>query len=609
MPKQRLQVDSGVNPVGLSAPSAPVDAFERPVDPAATAAGQLASALSKLAPSLLGFSNTLQEKSNATQEAAGRAEAARLHQEGLDYAKEVKAGRLKLNDNPFFQAGLQEVQGSNAADQFNTDMMMAMGANESLKTSTDINEYRQFATQFASQWREQHRTDSASARFLAGFSSKSTAWMANNERIWASQANGRATMQAHQAIFGQLKTHTLTELGRGTPVAKIVADFESSFQFWSNLGVNGRAIKQAQFDAVVSAAQELSQSQDIHQVRMAMQALDLLRTIPGGPKGTLSLSAQDWAQEGFLNALGSVSTQVNQAERTESQRIAAVKDQAGDDILSAAANALTNDRYTPRSQFVLAMAAQDPGKLGALNGLFDGANENWTSNRALKDSLARRIFGPNPPTKLEIAQSVRNGGITFSDMVQLNAQLENATSGAGKAIQNEDALVDALKDLPSIFTITLGNGSIWANGETISNVRADMTAQFIAWRQGAGKDADELTKIEWLHNLLQSEIARDRQRNPAAGVTNPTPAVLTPGATKPSGEIVAPVWENTVILSAPQFALLQAPQRDSTGRVTMSPELQQIINQYNLNTPSKLRAFILAQKRLLLQSANSPATP
>lgn len=609
MPKQRLQVDSGIRPVGLAAPSAPVDAFERPVDPSATAAGQLASALAKLSPSLLGLTNVLQEKSNAAQEAAGRAEASRLHQEGLDYAKEVKAGRIKLNDNPFFQAGLQEVQGSNAADQFNTDLMMAMGQNEALKTSTDINEYRQFATQFSAQWREQHQTDRANGRFLRGFSSKADAWMANNERIWASQANGRAVGQMHNTIFSQLKTHTLTELGRGTPVAQIVADFESSFQFWSRLGGNGRLIKQAQFDAVVAAARDLSQSQDIHQVRMAMQALDLLRTIPGGPRGAGSLSSQDWADADFQAARASISTQVGQAENDENQRLAAARDKAGDDILAAAAVALSQNRYTPRSTFVTQMAAQDPGKLGALNSIFEASRESYASNRALKDSLFQRIFGQNPPTKAEIAQSVRNGGITFEDAVQLNAQLDNMSStGAGKAISNEDALVDALKDLSSIFTIRIGESGLYANGETIANVRATMTAQYISWRQGAGKDADENTKIEWLNNLLQSQIDRYNRsgRDPLAGFTNPNPAVTTPGATKPTGELQTPTWETTAVLTPQQFAELQAPQRDSTGRITLSPELQQIINTYGLNTPAKFRLFLLNQRRLLLQGMNTP---
>src|ERR1051326_960658 len=619
MARGRLQVtgaplvDTGVNAPGVAVVAQPVDTFVRPaVD---TQAAQLATALGKLSPALAGLGNVIQEKQNQTQLQAGRNAASELHRLGKDYATEVKAGRLAPNHNPFFMAGLNETQGQNAADDFGAHLEAsfneAMKEGGVLSQSTNIDDFKKFAGQVATDYQKAHNFDSADPRFLTGFSGRADQFVNAYEMKFASGIAARTTQQATDAIYTQIRNHTLTELRRGTSLEEIAKGFVSQFQFWSGsaggiagmprVGLNGRVVNETQLRAALDAAWTLSRSTSDTDRALARQIPRLLDMVPGGPAGSGSLLNQKWAGAIAEPILDHVDDQVNQGD-AHSAAVAKAEheDQANQmmgDILHLMRTDPTNPEWRSRLD---ALSQFDPGKAISMEGAAAGVlSEASQSNLGLYQYLYRGITLGNFVTPEVIARAVHPGGITIADADNLNSALQARI----RQQSDKDPLHDATYEqvaaaIPGLFTKQLGDGEKTffqaENSEVAYSVRASLAAAYSTWKaeHPTANDAEQLKFLnDTLEGLtrLQPEDARPRQ-----GILSTGPATPPTFADFHKQAIITPE-EYGILLNAHKTGAFEHP----------TDELNRIVNKIAVFAPNaKFQEFMDAQAAFF-----APAVP
>jgi hypothetical protein len=621
MARGRLQtsgaplVDTGIPTLSPAVVAQPVDTFVHPaVD---TQAAQLATALGKLSPSLANLGNVLQENKNQGQLEAGRNEASRLHRLGLDYAAEVKAGRLAINNNPFFKAGLNEVQGQNAADDFGAHMTAAFGAamaeGGSLSTSTNIEDYRKFAAGISADYAKAHDFSSADPRFLTGFSGRADAIVSAYENKFAEGITQRSQQQATEAIYTQIRNHTLSELRRGTSLDEIAKGFVSQYQFWAGniaqgipgLGIKGSIVNRTQYAAVVDAAHELSRSNNDMDRHLAEQALSLLDKVPGGAPGSGPLSNQPFAAQ-FRAQEDGIHDNVNQGDNLAAQRAQQAKREQADALSADIAHDVLTNPYDPSWRVKLdALTRLDPQAGQAALG-FAGSilNEPTQSNRALADQFFRRVYLDDSLTIPEIMRAVRPYGLTRQDAADLiERYTQRQQQKKEKDPLNDPVFTRLIAQVPGQFTQFLpGAGDTWfaaENHEAAYSVVANLMA---AWSTEIPKhpewtDADKLkfyNKQLEVASALQPESARPRH-----GIIRGEGAIQPPAFAEPQ-------WHTRPIVSPEEFRLLKdtdwthpdrVPRRVQQLIFRLGPQLQGV----------KISVFLEAQDALVNPVA-PPAT-
>ena len=613
MPPRRSQstgaplVGTGIQSPGVSVVAQPVDTFVRPA--VNTQAEQLAQALGRLSPALGELGNTLQEKENVQQTEAGRVRAAELARAGKDYATEVRAGRLPANNSPFFMAGLHEVQGQNLADRFASDFQVAMDADASLKTSTNLQDFRTFSSRFTSAWAKEHGLDTADTRLLTGFSGKANAWIANYEHAFAAGLAGKSQQQMAEAVYTQIRTHVMSELRRGTSIDAIAADFTSQFKFWTGLGANGRTLNQTQFTAALSAADELSKSSSASDRIAAMRVLDVLRKVPGGPSGAGALPDQPWAAQTWAQALNSVADNVAQGDIRASQAHQAEVLAQGDLIQKDMIAFRSQNRYGSVQDFITRMNVVDPDRVDSLLSLDSAMQAGpYQSNRRLYEHLFHAIWNNGNVTQQSIANSVHQGGLTIADGEDLIGQFTTSREAReGKSPLNDTALTRVLSQIPRLFTQTLpgANGSFFQaeNGEAISAVSATLQYDYYNWRtlDPKGQAATASEQIVWLNTHL--DLLGQTHRGPYA-----QPGTLNPIGTVGPARLGRQEWRTKPVVTAEQLSTLVAARKNHSWN-RPGPELQKVrflLEFWGIDETNYLD-FIRTQEALLAPATTTPA--
>src|ERR1041385_4497116 len=134
MPKQRLQVDSGISAPALKPAASPVETFVQPN--AGKQVEQLAQGLATLAPSLGHLSDVLSQRKSEADFSAGQQKARELAQNAKDFKEAIRQGKITPNQSPWFMAGLREQFGRLAADRMNFEMLTAAGEEGHFQTTT-----------------------------------------------------------------------------------------------------------------------------------------------------------------------------------------------------------------------------------------------------------------------------------------------------------------------------------------------------------------------------------------------------------------------------------------------------------------------------------------
>lgn len=605
-------VETGIQTPGVAVVAQPVDTFVRPV--VDSQAAQLAQALSRFAPSLGALGDTLQVKENQSQLEAGRNTASELHRLGKDYATEVKAGRIQPNNSPFFMAGLRETQGQNLADDFGQDLLaeyskqMKDGA---LSTSSDMADFRKFATDFSSQWQQAHNLTGSDQRTLTGFSSKADTWISAIGREFAAGLGSRTSSQMVDSIYTQMRTHVMTELRRGTSLEAIAKDFQSNFNFWSGLGAKGRIINQTQYNALSSAIDELSNSASDSDRAAAGQAMALMHLVPGGSPGSGGLADQPWAKDSWSQLQGRVSDNIRQGEAASAARHRAEVDGQVSTIRSDMISAMLENKYTPVSQFIAranAIPGVSPSDVSALYSLHnDALNEDTQSNVQLHEHVFQAIWNGGNITESQIANLVGPGRLTLADAQDLIAQLRSAKQArTEKSPLNDTTLTRLLGQLPAIFTQTLpgaGGGFFTVeNGNAVNAVSATISAEYVQARQRGEISEDPVKQSDWLQRRLE-QLKPIYQGPYAKSFVNPT-------GTIPPARIAGDEWKNTAVINSDELKQIEAARRNPA--LWESPAYNALTNKlehfWGIDGQASMELFYNTQKALLTPPAQGTST-
>lgn len=203
----RGRYDLGLNTT-IRPIASPVDTFVRPEQGGKL--DQLASALSQIAPDLQRLGTTVGNIEDAKAQEQGQLDA--MKTEAKDMASETRKGKLPASNNPYYMQGLREQQGRNAADKMHSDLIAALGSNEALKSSTNLEDFDKFAKQFREDWAKENLGGAQSTDFDLGFQFRAAASIAQARAGFANTIEGKVKTQANEATYGEAANHILRGL-------------------------------------------------------------------------------------------------------------------------------------------------------------------------------------------------------------------------------------------------------------------------------------------------------------------------------------------------------------------------------------------------------------
>lgn len=201
--------------VALNPTASAVDRFAAPRSGQQMA--RLAESLGELAPRLgavaLGVQRQENEEATAEGEAAGRAA---MQEQGITswkaYREAVKAGTIKREDNPFFQAGLQRQFGTLAAQRIGADLAAEIAADPNMAESTDPAAFDKKLAEFMPSWLEKNAGESGQSPFFSsGFANADGVLMSlRNQFAARAAANGS---KAADAMYYNIPSGILQQEG------------------------------------------------------------------------------------------------------------------------------------------------------------------------------------------------------------------------------------------------------------------------------------------------------------------------------------------------------------------------------------------------------------
>lgn len=500
MPKQRLQVESGISPAGLTAPAQPVDTFVK------TGAGaqleQLAQGLSQLSPALGRFSDVLTQRQNETDLASGQRTARDLANSAKSFREAIQSGKILPNQSPWFMYGLHEQFGRLAADHMSAEATVAAAQDESLQSSTDMADYDKFLSDFIPKWQDANVDPSErNLQFEKGFGSRADAALADLRANFASQIAGRVQKFANDGHFSEVMNSVITEAARGTSHAVVGAEISQLMDAGIARGMNGTQLNIKTVDAVVAAAKRLNDS----------SWLDLLDTIktgrPDNRGNRPSLATTQYGSTEIEKAQQEIAGQ-NQTlanirwtndERQHAEAVASVYRQA-----VSALEATDDPASVNLSSQRAAMNAVAPEKVNDLINLQKNyRDETIVTDPPLVASAFRRVWTPYPgeqaTTEADAGDLLANRKISRPDFTTLMSYIQERDRGGSK-IANDPLLKQGQAQIRAMFAAEFGQGSS-DQKQRAEEAVDEFTSQYLHYRQSAdGKNADEVRTRAWIHD-------------------------------------------------------------------------------------------------------------
>lgn len=505
---QRLQVGSGISPVPLTAPAKPVDTFVQPTD--GIALQRLAQGLGKLEPSLARLSDTIWTRENKKNQEAGIAKASELYAQFQDVTKAMKAGKLQANQNPWFMAGLHEQFGRIAADRFNSDLMGAVNMDQTLKTSTNLADFDNFARSFMAGWEKQNLSDVRDPNFERGFASKADSYLAVNRSSWASQLGNRAQTQMNDAHYADVHHTVVSEILRGVSPEGVATTINYVTRVRRELGMNGGQLNRTTVRAIVDAATELASTGQNGDEMKAYQILDLLKKIPGGPKGSGSLADQSYGAGAYREAYRDISSQLAQRESAAYQTQQRNDKETVRRMETAGLNMLLQNPHADMRILLARIGEVDPQ--AALD--FTAAqqkinNATFHTNEAVKNDLFNHIWNEGNVTPRQITAGVAAGQLTADDAKWLLDMIDTASNRGANSILKETELQSVLNGLRDRFFDLVPSVD---KGDAVAHTKATLQWRYQQWRMGEGANATSQQKIAWLQQEADATVSSYRTK-------------------------------------------------------------------------------------------------
>jgi hypothetical protein len=501
MPRQRLQVDSGISPAGLKPAASPVDTFVQTDE--GKKLDQLAQGLATLAPALGRFSDTLAKRSAEENFAAGQKKARELAQSAKDFKEAIRNGLITPDKSPWFMAGLREQFGRLAADRMNFDMMVAAAKDENLQTTTNVADFDSFAQKFVQGWQQQNLNDGdRDAHFERGFGSKTDAYLADQQRQFAAQLAGRVVRFAGDGHFSEVLNSILVEQGRPVDVTAMGASITSLNDAAVARGMGGNLVNQMTVDAVVAAAKRYNDPS-------ILNILDHVGTGPTNAKGGRAmLSTTRYGAKEVDDAQNQIASDNQSQNNRDYENQQRAKQGQVDTIIGQAVTALDQSR-DPHSVDLkalrAAMGAVAPDKVVLLHQMQDAWSDRTLSDDPLSVASAfRRIYTPNEgenATSLEDASALlanRHISVpTYRGLV--NEILQRDANGGASRFERDPLFKQAQRQMRTMFVAEFGfdNPAMRQRAEEAVD---ELSMQYIRWRSGPGKDADEVTARQFVHD-------------------------------------------------------------------------------------------------------------
>src|ERR1051325_3444751 len=259
MPKQRLQVDSGISAPALKPAASPVETFVQPN--AGKQVEQLAQGLAMRVLSLVHLSDVLSQRKSEADFSAGQQKARELAQNAKDFKEAIRQGKITPNQSPWFMAGLREQFGRLAADRMNFEMLSAAAQDDTLQSSVNPADFDSFVQKFTQQWQHDNLNEGdRDLHFEQGFGSKADAYVADAQREFAAQLAGRVVKFAGDGHFSEVINNVMTEWGRHTSPEQIGAGITDLNDAAIARGMSGDLVNQMTVDAVIAVAKRTNDS-------------------------------------------------------------------------------------------------------------------------------------------------------------------------------------------------------------------------------------------------------------------------------------------------------------------------------------------------------------
>jgi len=509
MPKKRLQVDSGIGPAGLRPVASPVDTFV-PQTADAHQLEQLAQGLAALSPALGRFSDVLAKRTAEEQFEAGKKRARELTESAKSFRDAIRDGKITPDQSPWFMAGLREQFGRLAADRMNFDFQTALAKDEKMQSTTEAADFDAFYQSFATGWMKDNLDEGdRNAQFEQGFGNRADAYLADNQRQFASQLAGRVVKFAGDGHFSEVFNSIRTELGRGTSLDTLGAAITAMNDEAVAKGLNGRLVNERTVEAVVAAARRLNDT----------SILGLLDTIQSGPlDGKRSaLSATRTGAAAVEEAENDIAQENQVAMNREHQRAEQAKDQAVEGIFGQAVQLLdqANDPHNvdlkPLRQMMQQIA---PEKVPLMLQLQDAWSDRTLADDPLQVASAfRRVYTPHAGehyTSLEEASALlANREMSVPTWRSLVNEIQSRDNEGGTSRFEKDPLLKAAqRQIRAMFVSELGIEGPEMRLKAEEAVD-EFTMRYIRWRRGSGKDMNEEQVRTWMHDT-RNEVFKSK---------------------------------------------------------------------------------------------------
>jgi len=586
MAKARIQV-RGVDPnASLRPAAAPVDMFQTPT--AGRDLQQLAQGLADLAPGLARFSDVLAKQKAEADYAAGQQRARELTDQASSFSDAIKKGKLLPSQSPWFMAGLQEQFGRVAADNMNFKITAAIETDPLMQTTTDIGDFQKFWKDQQTQWVQDNLgTGDRNPHFEKGFGFKADAYLADAQRQFAAGLGHRVVTQMNEGHFAEVKRAIINEFHRGTAPAAIAQAITDSTTAKMGLGMNGGQLNRTNVAAVVAAAMEQALTGQNGDERKALQMLDLLHSIPGGPKGAGMLADQSYGSVAYTQAVEDVSAVLSHRMTQERQQQQQHDKQAVDSALSEAIGALATDPFTSMVPYMRRVAQVDPQAAASLASMQDAMTRaSFHTDEAVKNDLFSRIWNQGDVTPAEVTHWVSAGKLTAVDGAWLVSQM-HTQQDASKATSpvNDDALKTAVAGLRDRFIAALPTANSTDRGDALYAATASLKSRYNDWRTqtDAGKSSTLGQQIEWVTHEADALVAQYRTGLMDLHV-NPTPAA----------QFAPADWHKELVVGEADLAAL----KNGLAHNSLSADSKSMLRLLNIPA-DQLVQFIQSQDTLL----------
>lgn len=528
MANRRLQVESGISPAELKITAAPTDPFVRTNE--GNQLEQLAQGLSKLDPAFSTFSNVLSEQKAKRDLAAGKQRARELFESSKAFKKAVNEGRISPDQSPWFMAGLREEFGRLAADQWNSDFIVA--AADKLRDSTSLAEFDAFFSEHRTKWVEDNiGAGNRDQHFERGFGGLADSYAGASRQEFARQVSARVVNQANEVHFGRIKNSVEFEWGRGTDSEAIAAALNQLNTDRIAAGVNPRQINQTTVAAVVAAARRMNDA-------------SILRVLDHVTGGSGPLANTSYGSEAIEAAENEIASQNQSQYNRDNQRQNDAKVDAVDGLLREAVEALEGSETPHRvdlKNIRARLTALDPKAAESLLRLQDAySDRSYQDDPDVRASAFLWVHGLDPARRgrmmrpADAAQLLAEKQITVPTFQSLLREMEQRdTSGGANRFFNDDGLKAGQRIVRSLFVSEFGFEGPEMRWRA-AQAEVEFTASYLRWRQGEGLNATPNQVTEFIQQQANeifpskstTQSTRDFSRIPQAnlGPQKPDPA-------------------------------------------------------------------------------------